>query len=163
AISPRGSRLFAVGRQQDSRELTRYDPSSRQFVPYEPVASAGSARPSPDGRSIVYIEYPERTLWVTAADGSGRRQLTPGARQACIPKWSPDGSQIAFHSLKPGKPGKVAIVSLANGSIRELLPEESGSEDVPNWSPDGRSLMFAQNNWSPQGGKGRIALLDLHA
>jgi len=159
--SPDGKRFYAVGRMVEVRELARYDLRARQFVPFAPQISASSVQPSPDGRSIVYTEHPDGTLWRAREDGTARVQLTVPPMQAFHPVWSPDGSQIAFHSLKPGHPGKISIIAANGGPVRELLDNSSSSEDVPNWSADGHSLMFGQSGWSPDGGRGRVLLMDL--
>ncbi len=64
-------------------------------------------RLSPDGRLACYVvkeSAPDlagyRTaLWIVPADGSAEpRQLTLGANHDLSPRWSPDGSQLAFLS-----------------------------------------------------------------
>ena len=66
---------------------------------------------SPDGRSIVYRDSTRGInendeIFVAAADGSERRNLTDHPANDWGPDWSPDGSTIAFNSDRGrGRPG----------------------------------------------------------
>ena len=64
--------------------------------------------------------------------------------RAVVPRWSPDGSQIAFMTWPVEGLPKAYIVSSAGGSPRLLFPEDKGAEDNPNWSPDGRKIAFSR-------------------
>jgi dipeptidyl aminopeptidase/acylaminoacyl peptidase len=57
---------------------------------------AGEARWSPDGSRVAYVAGDQ--LWVTLADGSGRRRLTTLNGGVTGPVWSPTGDRIAFTS-----------------------------------------------------------------
>ncbi len=159
-INRDGKRIFVIG-HQESRELAWYNAKAEQFVPYAPAPSAALVRPSPDGKWAIYTSFPDRCLWRVSADGRQRIQLTFPPMQAFGGAWSPDASQIAFHALWPGKPGKICIVPADSGAVRVLLGDSSTAEDVPNWSPDGDRLMFGQNRWSATGENGRTVILDL--
>jgi len=120
-VSPDGKEIFADGFQARG-ELVRYDSKSRQFVPYLSGISAGELDFTRDGRWVSYIVYPEGTLWRSRADGSERLQLTEASELAALPRWSPDGSQVAFVSTRRGSPWKVLVVSSAQtvGSLCTL-------------------------------------------
>lgn len=65
------------------------------------------ARPdwSRDGRRVVYSSYLGRQwnqLWLMTADGGDPFQLTYGESDATSPRWSPDGSRIAYVSNEGG-------------------------------------------------------------
>jgi Tol biopolymer transport system component len=68
------------------------------------------ARPdiSPDGRRIVYPSYvgrPWHQLWVMPASGGDVFPLTYGEYDNTSPRWSPDGTKIAFISNRSGSTG----------------------------------------------------------
>jgi len=138
-----GNRLFVIG-DQPRAELQRYDQKTQSFVPYLSGISAGQIDMSRDGQWITYVVYPEDTLWRSRADGSEKLQLTYAPLVAAMPRWSPDGQQIAFTSPVPGNILKVLIVSAQGGTPTELLPNDKNAEDDPDWSQDGRSMMLAQ-------------------
>lgn len=62
---------------------------------------------------------------------------------ADLPRWSPDGSQIAFVDSELGRPLKIFLVSSQGGAPQELLPETHNQLD-PTWSPDGKQLAFGR-------------------
>jgi len=141
----------------------RPDDLFRLRVPLEAV-------PSPDGRRIclaVKEPAPDRdgyrtALWIVPADGSApERRLTLGARRDGTPRWSPDGSIIAFLSDRAAvlaNGGASDQPSTAHRATEEghgevqvwLLPMDGGEarqltrlpEDVQDlaWSPDGSRL-----------------------
>jgi eukaryotic-like serine/threonine-protein kinase len=94
-LSLDGQRLFVVGEQQRA-QLQRYDLKSHQFVSYLSGISAGHVDVSRDRQWIVYVTYPDDTLWKTRMDGSEKMQLTSSPMIAYMPRLSPDGKQVAF-------------------------------------------------------------------
>jgi eukaryotic-like serine/threonine-protein kinase len=141
--SPDRSRLFVIG-EQPRAELQRYDPKLKQFAPYLGGVSAGEIDFSRDRQWIAYKAYPDDTLWRSRVDGSEKLQLSSPPMLASMPRWSPDGKQVAFVGTSPGTVSKLFLVSSEGGSPEELIPADKQNEDDPQWSPDGSSLFFAQ-------------------
>jgi Tol biopolymer transport system component len=106
-----------------------------------PGLSADGLSLSRDEQWLAYVADPDRTLWRARADGSERRQLSFQPMQCGLPRWSPDGRQIAFSGQTPGQPWKTYVVSAEGGDPEQLLPGE-GEELDPSWSPDGRAIVF---------------------
>jgi|SRR5579863_3494925 len=96
---------------------------------------------SRDGKWIAYVAYPEGTIWRSKVDGSDRLQLTFPPLYALEPRWSPDGSRIAFMAVEPGKPWSIYLISAQGGAAEQPLPGDHRGA-TPNWSPDGNSLLF---------------------
>jgi len=135
-----GKKLFAIG-QSPRAEVVRYDSHSHQFVSYLSGISAEGLAFSRDGQWVAYTSFPDGTLWRSKVDGSERLQLTFPPLRVLLPRWSPDGKQIAFNATRPDIPWSIYIIPSAGGAPERLLPSEQGQVDV-NWSPDGNSIVF---------------------
>jgi Tol biopolymer transport system component len=135
-----GKRLFVRG-DQSKGQLVRYDATSKRFVPFLPDLSAEGVAVSPDGRSIAYSANPEHTLWRSAIDGSGPVQLTSPPTIAALPRWSPDGTQIAFFAWTASETPRIYLVPAAGGTPRRATSGTTPEAD-PSWSPDGKRLVF---------------------
>ena len=152
--SREGGKLFVVGTQPRG-ELVRYDARSRQFLPFLSGISASELDFSRDRQWVTYVAYPDNTLWRSHADGSDRLQLAYPPVEAHLPRWSPDGRQIAFIGLH-GDNWKIFFISAQGGTPQELLPQENDNEVDPVFSPDGTQLAFGG-----LGGSRAIELVDL--
>jgi len=138
--SPDGMRLFAIGDQRRGR-LARYDPTSKQLVEYLGGISAEGLSISRDGQWVAYTTYPEGTLWRSRLDGTERLQLTSSPLAAFLPRWSPDGSQIAFFGGTSSETLRIYLVPAAGGAPHRATTATTREAD-PSWSPDGQQLVF---------------------
>lgn len=94
---------------------------------------------SPDGARLAFANYDE--LAVVNADGSGFQHLLSGAF-IHSPKFSPDGTRIAFGARLDGEADhEIYVLKLANGAVTKLT-DNTGTDDAPDWSPDGAQLTF---------------------
>jgi DNA-binding winged helix-turn-helix (wHTH) protein/Tol biopolymer transport system component len=151
-----GAELFAIGTTLQS-EVVRYDAQSRKFEPYLNGISAEGVTFSADGKWVTYISYPDAALWRSKADGTERLQLTFPPMRVFLPRWSPDGKQIAFNAHMPESPWNIYIISSSGGSAQRILPSDQGQMDA-NWSADGNSLVFSTDYNHPY-----IAIVDLRS
>jgi eukaryotic-like serine/threonine-protein kinase len=142
-------RLFVIG-QQRRFDLVRYSGKSQQFSTYLPGISAGEADISSDGQWIIYVEHPGLTLWRSRLNGNDRAQLTFAPMKAHLPRWSPDGTRIAFMASRPGKPWKILVVGAQGGTPQEISPDQRNEGD-PTWTSDGNSIVFAGMPWLEYG------------
>jgi Tol biopolymer transport system component len=156
ALSPDSKHIFADGGQARG-ELARYDVRLSRLEPFLSGISADQVDFSRDGKWVTYATYPETILWRSRVDGRERMQLTTASHLAVLPRWSPDGTRIAFSGILPGEHSKLYVVS-AEGGKPEMVSETQGDEMDPTWSPDGNSLIFGERYGSAQL---RISSVDL--
>jgi WD40 repeat protein len=156
-----GKRLLVIGEQRRG-ELVRLESKSGQFVPYAGGISAEDVDVSKDRQWVAYVSYPERILWRSRVDGSQRLQLSTPPMEVYLPRWSPDGKQIAFAAAVPGKPSRIHVVGADGGRPMQLTAENHYETD-PNWSPDQKSLVFGDAPWLDGSAPGSavIHILDL--
>ncbi|HLZ50151.1 MAG TPA: protein kinase [Candidatus Acidoferrum sp.] len=152
-----GKKLFAQG-WQPRGELVRYDAKSGHFTPYLSGISAMGLDFSPDGQWVAYNDATDGTMWRSKIDGTDKLQLVFPPMLAYLPRWSPDGKQIAFFGHPPGEPFQLYLVPAQGGSPQLLYQTSTNSAD-PNWSPDGKSLVFGENSLNNQGSA--VYVLDL--
>jgi Tol biopolymer transport system component len=146
-----------VDASQGRSEIVRYDPKARQFVPFLSGMSAGDLDFSRDRKWITYVSYPDVTLWRSRADGSDSLQLTYPPASAALPRWSPDGTQIAYIQTRADGRWKIFLIPAQGGTPEEILPQDEGESD-PTWSPDGKKLAFGRSTELVPGG---VYIVDL--
>jgi Tol biopolymer transport system component len=143
-----GKKLFVVGVMSHG-ELSRYDVKSQQFSPFLGGVSADSVSFSKDGQWVAYTAYPESTLWRSKADGSQRLQLTYPPMVALLPRWSPNGKQLAFYELVQGQNAKLRTISVDGGTATEHLPQAPQPKLDADWSADGTKIIFGNGPANP--------------
>src|SRR4051812_45711203 len=87
----------------------------------------GDIDSSPDGRWLVYVleevdgsgDQYFSNLWLVSTDGGVPKQLTFGQNTNASPRFSPDGSRLAFLSNRAGTPSQLYVMPLDGG---EALP-----------------------------------------
>jgi Tol biopolymer transport system component len=136
-----GKRIFFIGSLRRG-EVMRYDPKTHTLGPFLPGFSALDLNFSKDGQRMVWTSYPDGTLWQSKADDSDRIQLTFAPMEAGLPRWSPDGSKIAFTAHYPGKQWQIFLIPSGGGEAEQLTSGDEGNQD-PSWSPDGNSLAYS--------------------
>ncbi len=99
---------------------------------------------SPDGALLAYAADPneEMRLYVMRTTGGRAVPITePLAGYHRLPRWSPDGSQLAFQSG-----GSIYLVPALGGRPRLLVAPQPGRwVAYPAWSPDGREIVYVED------------------
>jgi dipeptidyl aminopeptidase/acylaminoacyl peptidase len=104
---------------------------------------------SPDGRHVVYAqqrvdpktEKKFSNLWVVPTENGKPRQFTYGDQNDSMPKWSQDGSQIAFISnRKEEKQVQIYLIPFGGGEARPLTDFKGQIGDY-EWSPNGNQIV----------------------
>jgi tricorn protease len=102
-------------------------------------------------------------VYVVSVNGGTALRLTSHQGDELYPKFSPDGSQIAFSAEYNGT-RQVYVVPSAGGSPRQLtwyndvgeLPPRGGTDNrVLDWSPDGANVLVRMNRapWDNRSGR----------
>ncbi len=120
---------------------------------------------APDGREVAWVRtwidgeenrYRAEICLTEIASGATRR-LETGTGSATHPRWSPDGTQIAYISggaptaggpasgpapavTATGSP-QLAVITVAGGEPN-ILSDLKGGARAPVWSPDGQRIAF---------------------
>jgi TolB protein len=83
-------------------------------------------------------------VFTVSPDGTGRTQLTYTEYGARTPRWSPDGTKIAFSETLDvfGLRG-IAVIN-ADGSGETLITSGANFDIDPAWSPDGSKIAFSR-------------------
>ncbi|MGH9544925.1 MAG: TolB family protein [Terriglobales bacterium] len=127
-------------------ELVRYDVRSHQFVPFLSGISVGELDFSRDGKWVTYVSYPDYALWRSRVDGSDSLQLTFPPTSADLPRWSPDGTQIAFVDSELGRPLKIFLVSNQGGTWR--CCRRPTTRLIRRGHPTGNNWLSVASGWS---------------
>ncbi len=127
--------------EEKSNRLTASDVFNLQY--------AVDPQISPDGRRIVYVrEFSDMlsdrrcsNLWVINFDGTDNRPLTTGTHSDTSPRWSPDGTRIAFLSDQDGK-SQIYVRWMDTGQTAKITSLQQPPSGIA-WSPDGKQISFA--------------------
>jgi Tol biopolymer transport system component len=135
------------------------------------VQVASDPQISPDGKRVVYVrqsadissDHRVSNLWVVNFDGSEHRPLTTGTYNDSSPRWSPDGTRIAFISDRDGK-SQVYVRWMDSGQIAKLTDLENDPRKVVTESGDQTELTptnlgrTGRDDWSLLGFSGQTDL-----
>jgi len=109
---------------------------------------ASDPQVSPDGRSIAYVrmnfdiktDRPRGVIWLVGADGKHPRPLS-GAATSNAPRWSPDGTRLAYLGAAADGSAQLFIYWMESGATAAISNFTESPEGLA-WSPDGRWLGF---------------------
>ncbi|HEX8842055.1 MAG TPA: DPP IV N-terminal domain-containing protein, partial [Sphingomicrobium sp.] len=104
---------------------------------------------SPDGRTIAYVrksndimtDKARPTIWLVDVATGQQHPLLAGSGSYSSPRWSPDGTRLAYVAAEGGSP-QLYVRWMASGESARItgLPD---SPDSIVWSPDGRRIAYS--------------------
>lgn len=112
---------------------------------------ATDPRVSPDGKTIVYVrksndimkDRERSNLWQISIDGNDHRPLYSGLNSIRSPRWSPNGSKLAYISNDTGSQ-QIHVRWMDDGETA-VISQLQQSPSSLSWSPDGKWLAFTMN------------------
>jgi len=116
----------------------------------------GACQPSwsPNGSQLVFISpcrtrgeffdnpYKDASLYMINADGTGQKTLTTIPGSDYDPAWSPDGTRIAFTSVRDGRK-EIYVLTVDSGVVTRLTNSSGDIENSqPAWSPFSNQIAY---------------------
>lgn len=146
----------AIPAPAPAQQPARHPISFESFIA---LKSVGDAQLSPDGRTVAFsVSTPSlqdnrnlSRIWVVPVGGGPARALTAGPGSDLSPRWTPDGSALAFISTRGGSP-QVWRIPVAGGDAVQLTRLESGVGSF-FWAPDGKALYLTSDRKWPESGQ----------
>ena len=98
--------------------------------------------PSGDQLAMSVGDGDSAEIYTINTDGSGLNRITSNTYPDLQPAWSPDGTRIAFSSIRGSGNGNDLYVMDADGSNVRGVTDHFESDYGPDWGPNGEWLAF---------------------
>ena len=100
------------------------------------------------GRTHIAFSY-AGDIWIVPREGGEARRLTAGQGTARNPRFSPDGSTIAYTAKVDGNTDVYTMP--ASGGVARRLTYHPGVDTSVGWAPDGSKLLIesGRNSYGP--------------
>jgi len=101
---------------------------------------------SPDGRTLAFTVLGD--IYTMSIDGGTPRRIADGLAWEVQPRFSPDGTRIAFTSDRGGG-DNIWVMNVDGSDKRQVTNESFRLLNQPDWSPDGR-FIIAKKHFTTQ-------------
>jgi dipeptidyl aminopeptidase/acylaminoacyl peptidase len=113
------------------------------------LRTAGDPQVRPDGGAIAYVRTTQDimidngrpSIWLVDPASGAQTPLVVDEAANFAPRWSPDGSRLAYVVAGAGKP-QLYVRWMAAGRSAKVATLEQSPNQVA-WSPDGKTLVFS--------------------
>ena len=126
------------------------------------VVEGGAPELSPNGRMVAYVQegqiYAARVGSAVTKDSVDRgfKPLIKAWGTQRSPKWSPDGSKLAFVSFRQNH-SFVGVLDVKTRTVTFMAPSVD-FDDAPVWSSDSREIAFTRRPGLPFGQQGQAGI-----
>ncbi|NJO04351.1 MAG: peptidase S41 [Chloroflexaceae bacterium] len=121
--------------QQLSRDAKRIHPPENG-LPYLRTPTV-----APDGRSLAFMYAYD--IWLVGIDGGTAERLTGHPASHTAPRFSPDGTRLAFTTSRSGR-GDVYVLPLTGGAAQRITYTDAYSI-TQDWSVDGQHIYYTSS------------------
>jgi Tol biopolymer transport system component len=83
-------------------------------------------------------------IWVADPDGSNPTPLTTHPASERSPRWSPDGTRIAFASNRDGD-FEIFVIDADGGGQTQITLNVGAQDRIPSWTADGTQIVYDKN------------------
>ena len=102
-----------------------------------------------DGGAVAYVrvtndvmtDRAHRSIWLVNPETGAQQPLVADQNGNSHPRWSPDGTKLAYVASAPGGPPQLYVRWMASGRSARVASLEEAPNDIA-WSPDGKTLAF---------------------
>ncbi len=135
---------------------------------FHDIVQVSDPQLSPESDEVAFIrkvptddESYEATIYVVPLGGEEPRQFTVSEGVDSQPRWSPDGSKLAFVSTRGADDDRpqLWILPTYGGEARQVTSVVGGVSGL-EWSPDGSTLLFTQASTAEDREEGRDFAVD---
>jgi len=98
-------------------------------------------------------------IWIVPKAGGTASRLSSPAGEEQMPRFSPDGSQIAFSGNYDGNTDVYVVPAM--GGTPQRVTYHPGTDRLLDWTPDGKRLLFASGRESGTGRFNQLYLVDV--
>ncbi len=150
-VASYGASAQAPASAGDPPVVTAQQHSDTRFTAQDLFALSAASDPqiSRDGRTIAYVrrsndimtDRARSSIWLIDTRSGAETPLAGGAdSDAFAPRWSPDGTRIAYISTAGGR-AQLWVTWLASGAAVQLTGLPASPSSI-TWSPDGQSIAY---------------------
>src|ERR1051326_3776538 len=153
AFGPTGNQIaFSRGGEQGKNSAGEYtnptsDPGGAKKEVWVVDTRTGRTTKIGEGEAPMFTAAGDQVIWIRGGDlltapviGGKERKLFEMRGNVSAPTWSPDGTQLAFASMR-GDHSFISIYEPRTNRLRFISPAVD-RDIAPRWSPDGTRIAF---------------------
>jgi eukaryotic-like serine/threonine-protein kinase len=149
SASQTGSLVYAEGVSSQSRELIWMDRAGKKMGGLSDRDAYDDVAISPDGRRLSFtLQSSGSDIWTYDIARGVKTRLTFGSASAqsnASAVWSPDGTRIAYTSVRAAKFGIYQKPADGSGSEQLLVEPKETPQYPTDWSHDGKFLTYYES------------------